>query len=228
MEQSAPNAKTECFYCIFIGKTGPLQLIVVAAIEIVVFSINVHIGVDILGAVDAGGSMFVHTFGAYFGLACARVLNQKWHDSHAKNGPVYHSDLFAMIGTIFLWMCWPSFNAALVPADQQYRAVINTYLALVACVLISFAMTQLVNKRGKFDIVHIQNATLAGGVAVGTVADFMIQPVGALIIGALAAMISVLGYEFVSPFLAKKLGIHDTCGVNNLHGMPGIFSGIAG
>jgi len=46
--------------------------------------------------------------------------------------------------------------------------------------------------------VHIQNATLAGGVAVGTMADMIIQPWGALMIGSLAAILAVIGYSFIT------------------------------
>ena len=44
----------------------------------------------------------------------------------------------------------------------------------------------------------MQNATLAGGVAVGTTADMMIRPWGAVTIGILAGTLSVLGYKFLS------------------------------
>jgi len=46
--------------------------------------------------------------------------------------------------------------------------------------------------------VFVQNATLAGGVAVGTTANMPIQPFGAIIIGSLAAVISVFGYEYLT------------------------------
>jgi len=73
---------------------------------------------------------------------------------------------------------------------------------------------------------HIQNATLAGGVAVGATADMMLTPVGALIVGSFAGILSTWGYSKLSPWLADKFSILDTCGVNNLHGMPSILGGI--
>ena len=44
--------------------------------------------------------------------------------------------------------------------------------------------------------VHIQNATLAGGVAVGAVAHMIIHPWGAVLIGLAAGASSTAGYEY--------------------------------
>ena len=45
---------------------------------------------------------------------------------------------------------------------------------------------------------HIQNATLAGGVAIGACADLMVQPWAALLVGTIAGTISVYGFDEIT------------------------------
>ena len=52
-------------------------------------------------------------------------------------------------------------------------------------------------KGNKFDVVDFQNATLSGGVAVGAIADLMIQPGGAFIAGTLCGIVSTIGYRVI-------------------------------
>lgn len=214
---------------VVLGKVNRLQLFAICVIEIVMFAVNEFILLKELQIADAGGSLIIHCFGCYFGLALSFMLRNSDVNNHPKESAVYHSDLFAMIGTLFLWMYWPSFNSALVPVgNDQQRAVVNTYLSLVACCVTTFAVSGLVNEERKLSMVHVQNSTLAGGVAIGTVANMIIQPWGAILVGCFASIISVLGYTYVTPFLNRKLHLHDTCGVNNLHGMPALLAGAAG
>ncbi|XP_012616361.1 ammonium transporter Rh type A [Microcebus murinus] len=213
-----------------LGKTSPVQMLIMTIIEIAVFAYNEYLVGEIFRASDTGASMTIHAFGAYFGLAVAGVLYRPGlRKGHENEESVYHSDLFAMIGTLFLWTFWPSFNSAIAEAgEKQYRAIVNTYLSLAACVLTTYAISSFLEHRGKLDMVHIQNATLAGGVAVGTCADMEIQPYSSMIIGSIAGIVSVFGYKFLTPFFATKLRIQDTCGVHNLHGLPGVVGGLAG
>lgn len=51
-------------------------------------------------AVDVGGSIVFHTFGAYFGLAVSYMLYRKDFLKHDKEGSSYASDIFAMIGKL--------------------------------------------------------------------------------------------------------------------------------
>jgi len=46
--------------------------------------------------------------------------------------------------------------------------------------------------------IHIQNSTLAGGVAIGTLADMIIQPWAAILVGGVAGTVSVLGYRYLT------------------------------
>jgi ammonium transporter Rh len=102
-------------------------------------------------------------------------------------------------------MFWPSFNAALVPGAGQSRTVTNTLLSMAGSCFTTFAISKIF--RGKFAMVDLQNASLAGGVAVGAAADMMIHTWGALLTGSCAGTISTLGYIFLSPLLEKHLGL---------------------
>lgn len=128
-----------------------------------------------------------------------------------------------MLGSAALWIFWPSFCSALVAVDKIPLAAINTVLALCGATLSTYAFTILI--RGKIEIGDIANASLSGGVAIGaTVAD--VTPGWAMLIGLIAGAISVVGYTLIQQRLQKATGGVDTCGVHNLHGMPGIFGGL--
>ncbi len=193
---------------VVLGTTSPLQLIVMTLIEIVLFVVNEIIGRKYLGAIDAGDSIFVHLFGAYFGLAVSRMLYSRAAEDNKKQGAGYNSDLFSMVGTIFLWMFWPSFNgAAAAHGEAQHRAILNTYFSLCASVVTSFAISSMLNEHNKFVMEHIQNATLAGGVAIGAVSDLFVQPFGALIIGSVAGTVSVIGFDYLTVKQRKKMSV---------------------
>ncbi|KAM7314083.1 ammonium transporter Rh type A, partial [Ixodes scapularis] len=102
------------------------------------------------------------------------------------------------VGTLFLWLFWPSFNGALAFGDARHRAVINTFMCLLACTVTAFAVSSLLDSKNRFNMVHIQNSTVAGGVAMGATADMMVHPYGAFIIGSVAGALSVFGYKFIT------------------------------
>lgn len=105
------------------------------------------------------------------------------------------------------------------------RAVINTYLSLTSSVIASIIVSRI-TKGKKLEMEIILNASLAGGVVMGSNADIIAKSYGAMLAGFLAGVVSSLGYAYLGPYLAKKINLHDTCGVHNLHGMPGLMGGI--
>ncbi len=72
----------------------------------------------------------------------------------------------------------------------------------------------------------ILNATLAGGVVIGAPSGLFTNPAASLTVGLLTGMISTFGYIYLSRFLSLKIKLMDTCGVHNLHGIPGLLGGI--
>jgi ammonium transporter Rh len=171
---------------------------------------------------DTAGSISIHAFGAYFALGLIIMLTTK-REREIKLETSKRSNQFAMLGSAALWVFWPSFCSALVPIEQVPLVAINTILALCGATLATYAFSVLI--RGKIEVADIANASLAGGVAIGaTVAD--VTPGWSMLIGLVAGAISVVGYTFIQPKLQKLTGGVDTCGVHNLHGMPGLFGGL--
>jgi len=210
---------------VVIGKATPTQLIVMGLIEIPLFVLNEVIGRKYIGAVDIGDSIYLHTFAAYFGLAVTFIL-QRGDANTPSLSSSKMSDTFAMIGSIFLWLFWPSFNGAGASGDDQIRAVINTYISLCGAAAAAFFVSSFADPDKKFDMVCVQNASLAGGVVVGATADMMMTPGGALIAGTLAGAVSTLGFTYLTPILSSHLNMHDAAGVHNLHGLPGLMSAL--
>jgi ammonium transporter Rh len=97
-----------------------------------------------------------------------------------------------MIGTIFLWMYWPSFNAVLAYGMAQQRAVVNTLFSITASCLTAVYISRVF--KGKIDMEVLLNSTLAGGVMMGTAADIIVGPGFCMIAGACAGAISAFGY----------------------------------
>ena len=175
------------------------------------------------GFLDTGGSIVIHAFGAYFGLGVVSNTLSKF-----QNDPVVqvdkNSNQFCLLGSMMLWIFWPSFTSALVAPDRVVLTVINTVFALCAATLATFLFSKLI--RGKIEIEDIANAALAGGVAIGSTCD-VATPGLALLIGLCAGALSTVGYALIAPKLEKLIKGTDTCGINNLHGMPGILGGLS-
>ncbi|KAI8462720.1 MAG: Rh-like protein/ammonium transporter [Monoraphidium minutum] len=225
-----------------LGKTTPTELCWIIVAMVPLYGLNQYLVFNVIKGVDVGGSMTIHAFGAYYGLAASLAISSRQSDytsANTKNSASYISNIFSMIGTLFLWIYWPSFNGALASvtaaehgepttdaaaAAQQYFCIVNTLLSLLGSCVSTFVMSVLINNR--FDMMHVQNATLAGGVAVGSAAALNLHPAGALAVGAAAGVLSTAGFAFLSPLLERSVGLGDTCGVHNLHGMPGILGGL--
>ncbi|HEY5996227.1 MAG TPA: hypothetical protein VIU29_04360 [Candidatus Deferrimicrobiaceae bacterium] len=172
---------------------------------------------------DTGGSIVIHAFGAIFGLGVAASMTTPAE----LETPIEcdeTSDRYSLLGSMVLWVFWPSFCAALVaPADVPATAV-NVILALCGSTLATYFAT--VRLRGKISAADIANAALAGGVAIGSCCDKAL-PGAAFAIGIAAGALSTFGFAFLQSRITRWTGKVDSCGVLYLHGLPGLLGGLA-
>jgi len=173
--------------------------------------------------VDTGGSIVIHAFGAIFGLGVAASMTTlKEYETPIECDDT--SDRYSLLGSMVLWVFWPSFCAALVAPADVPRTAVNVILALCGSTIATYFAS--VRLRGKISAADIANATLAGGVAIGSTCDLAV-PGTAFAIGILAGAVSTFGFAVIQSRLTDLTRKVDTCGVLYLHGLPGLLGGIA-
>jgi ammonium transporter Rh len=176
----------------FIGRVGPLEVLIIGVVHSVGYSLNEALIMYKIEAFDVGGSMMIHSFGAYQGITISLILSRMVKPV-SKAATNYFSNLFGFIGTLFLWMYWPSFNfgvAATTPTTKN-QIISNTILSLTGSCVAAFATSAIV--KAKFTMEYLLNATLAGGVVIGATAGLIFQLGGSMAIGFLSGIISTLG-----------------------------------
>jgi ammonium transporter, Amt family len=169
---------------------------------------------------DFAGSVVVHAVGGWIALAAVLLLGARLgrYDSKGRPIGIPPSSLpWLAMGSWMLCVGWFGFNvmtAASLEAASGLVAI-NSLMAMVGGILAALVV-------GKNDPGFVHNGALAGLVAVCAGSDIM-HPVGSLIVGGVAGTIFVIGFEFCQ----NKLKIDDVLGVWPLHGICGVWGGIA-
>jgi len=213
-----------------LGRLKMIQYMVLGIFFILCYVLNEWIvlggGLGIIGGgfADTGGSIVIHAFGALFGLGVVKTMtNKKELEEPIESDAT--SDRFSMLGSMVLWLFWPSFCAALVVPELIPHTVVNVVLALCGATVATY-FASVVLRKGKISIADIANAALAGGVAIGSTCDHASHPT-AFVIGILSGVLSTFGFAVIQGKLQGMTKSVDTCGVLNLHGWPGLMGGFA-
>lgn len=214
----------------FLGRLKMSQYIILALIFVPSYMLNEWIMLDNgMGLIpkgqliDTGGSIVIHQFGAYFGLGViVRMTTSEDFNKKIESDKI--SNQFSMLGSMMLWIFWPSFCAAPAEISKMPLAAVNTILSLCGATVATYIASTMIRK--KIAIEDMANAALAGGVAIGSSCAHT-TPKASLALGFVAGILSVVGFAIIQPRVQKALKGIDTCGVHNLHGMPGMLGGLA-
>ncbi|WP_395812700.1 ammonium transporter [Devosia sp.] len=167
---------------------------------------------------DFAGSIVVHALGGWLALAAVLRLGAR-NGRYGPNGrPFPPSSIpWLALGTWLLCIGWFGFNvmSAQSVAGVSGLVAINSLMAMVGGII-----TAALVSRADPGFVH--NGALAGLVAVCAGSD-LFHPIGALAVGGIAGVIFVKGFTITQ----EKLKIDDVLGVWPLHGLCGLWGGIA-
>jgi Amt family ammonium transporter len=176
---------------------------------------------DQLGAPfkDFAGSIVVHAFGGWVALGAVLVLGPRlgrYGDAHAGATPPSSIPWLAL-GSWLLCIGWFGFN---VMSAQRLEAIsglvaLNSLMAMCGGIVVALVV-------GDNDPGFVHNGALAGLVAVCAGSDVM-HPIGSLIVGGVAGAIFVYMFQIAT----NKWKIDDVLGVWPLHGLSGLWGGIA-
>jgi len=180
-----------------------------------------------MGFFDFAGSTVVHTTGgmaALVGTIILRPREGKYSIDGKPRAIPAHSIPLASLGVFILWFGWFGFNPGSTLGVNNGgfdigRVAINTNLAAALGGIA--AMLTVWKRFGKPDLSMAMNGALAGLVAI-TAPCACVEPWAAIVIGAAAGVIVVLGVE-----LLDKLQVDDPVGAVPVHGMCGIWGTLA-
>ncbi len=183
-----------------------------------------------LGFHDFAGSLLVHAVGGFAGLAGAIVLGPRigrfGKDGKPRALPGHNLPL-AALGVFILWVGWFGFNpgsqlaiAGLEDTSAVMMIAVNTILAAAAGGILAMVLTWILH--GKPELSMALNGILAGLVGITANCDLVTNG-QSVVIGAIAGVLVVLGVK-----LLDKLRIDDPVGAWPVHGLCGVWGGIAG
>uniref|UniRef100_A0A8C5ZZR8 Ammonium transporter AmtB-like domain-containing protein n=1 Tax=Marmota marmota marmota TaxID=9994 RepID=A0A8C5ZZR8_MARMA len=186
-----------------LGKANLVQLTVMTLLEVTAIGIMRTVGSTFFQLDHHMDTMFFPIFAAYFGVIVARCLAKPLpKGAEKKTQMATRPSLFGMLGTLFLWIFWPSFNSApLNLLDNKRTALLNTYFALAVSAVTATSVSALAHPHGKINLVHVHNAVLAGGVASSAPAYLISSPWIAMVLGLLAGLISIGGANVPFPHI---------------------------
>jgi Amt family ammonium transporter len=167
---------------------------------------------------DFAGSIQVHALGGWLALAAVLRMGARVGRYGPNGRPFAPSSIpWLALGTWLLCIGWFGFNvmSAQSVAGVSGLVAINSLMAMVGGIIAAVVI-------GRNDPGFTHNGALAGLVAVCAGSD-LYHPLAALAVGAVAGVIFVKGFSWTQ----ERLKIDDVLGVWPLHGLCGLWGGIA-